>query len=176
MFISLYPPPPPINTHNHCVGIRNHCVGQFTSKKYTRNHCVGQLTSTLDWKVTVRAPCLSGVPPPVNTHNHCVGTPFFPFLTYLIARCETYRLLVYLHPHFSIFDIYSRPLQNVPPRWIHGTVGMKAFWNMLPVFDIFSRPLWNIPPISLSTPPFCPYLTYLVARCKTSRLAEYTAL
>ena len=68
---------PPPSTHNHCVGTRNHCVGQYTSKNY--------------WKTTVRAPSLSGVPPPhqhtqplcgymeplcvsIHTHNHCVGT------------------------------------------------------------------------------------------------------
>ena len=41
--------PPPMNINNHCVGTRNHCVDQFTSKNY--------------WKTTLRAPCLSGVPP-----------------------------------------------------------------------------------------------------------------
>ena len=41
---------PPPNINNHCVGTRNHCVRQFTSKNY--------------WKTTLRAPCLSGVPPP----------------------------------------------------------------------------------------------------------------
>ena len=53
--------PPPINTHNHCVGTRNHCVDKYSPENY--------------WKTTFRAPCLYGVPPStINTNNHCVDT------------------------------------------------------------------------------------------------------
>ena len=32
----IWGPPPPSSQHNnHCVGIRNHCVGQFSCKNYT---------------------------------------------------------------------------------------------------------------------------------------------
>ena len=58
MFISV-PLPPLHNTNNHCVGTRNHCVGQSPSKNY--------------WKTTLRAPCLSGVPPlPFTTQTTTV--------------------------------------------------------------------------------------------------------
>ena len=90
-------PLPVYNTNNYCVGTRNHCVSQYPSKNY--------------WKTTLRAPCLSGVPPPPSQHkqsfvgirNHCVVNS--PVPTRLVVENNFKRNDGYqgfpLHPFIS---------------------------------------------------------------------------
>ena len=82
--------PPPINTHNHCVGTRNHCVSQFTSKNY--------------WKTTFRAPCLSRVTPPPPQHNQ-------PLCRYTKPLCRSIHLKTAL-----VNNVRAPCLSGVPPH------------------------------------------------------------
>ena len=55
---------------------RNYCFGQFIWKNYPcvgiRNHFVREIHGISSRKTTLRAPCLSGVPPPFITQIDCV--------------------------------------------------------------------------------------------------------
>ena len=51
-------------------------------------------------------------------------------------------LLVFQHPHISIFDILCRPLQSVPPRCIVGTVRVQSRSNMQPEGRCTSNPMF----------------------------------
>ena len=77
-------PPPSSQHNNHCVGIRNHCVGQFSCKNYTEPLC-GSIHLKKLLENNLRVP---GFPPPplaqqtitvwpyettMDTRNHCVG-------------------------------------------------------------------------------------------------------
>ena len=91
--LSGVPPPPPINTNNHCVGTRNHCVGQFTSKHYWKAHETTALVNSpqnTTGKQQSEPHVYQGSPPP-STHTQ-------PLCGY---------------PLFSIFDIFNRPMCNL---------------------------------------------------------------
>ena len=83
--------PPPINTHNHCVGTWNHCGGQYTSKNYR--------------KTTVRTPCLSGKivsngKPLCKPHVHKGSRDCLEEIEYL--RKSHISIISYLNVYFSL--------------------------------------------------------------------------
>ena len=74
-------------------------------------------------------------------------------------------------PHYSYYIAHKTAvpthITNVEPNKI---------WHYVVNYHSWKEQQSPPPCISLSTPPIFPFMTYLVARCKTFRLAENTAL
>ena len=108
------PPLPFYNTYYYCVNTRNHLVSQFPPR----------LTWTLNyWKTTLRSHVYKGFP-----FINLSTSPIFAYLTYLVARCKTFRLAEYTN-HLVIKSASTK-------------MGIKLLEN------IFKLPCYAGPPLS----------------------------